>query len=83
MGKRRRKTKAAKGPAQKQLKQWRKAINGKATVRSKEDPIEWGTHIPAPTESEDKESEDEATEQWGTEGGKGMFNHGNVTQVFF
>ena len=65
---RRKKIEAAKGPTQKQLKQRREAINENATIRSKEDPIEWGTHTPAPTESEDEESEDEATKQRGTEG---------------
>ena len=47
-----------KGPAQKQLEQWRTAINGNTTVSSKEDPRKWGTHTPEPPESEDGEDED-------------------------
>ena len=52
----------AAGPAQTQPKQWREEINGNATVSRKEDPREWGTHTPVPTESEDKDLEDEANE---------------------
>ena len=83
VGERRKKIKAAKGPAQKQLEQRRKAINGNTTVSSKEDPIEWGTHTPAPTESEDGESEDKATKQWGTEGGKGHLTTSTSPRDFF
>ena len=62
MVERHKKIEAAKGPAQKQLKQWREAINGNTTVSSKEDPIEWGTHPPVPTESKDEDSEDEVND---------------------
>ena len=58
-------TEEDKGPAQKQLEQWRAVINGNATVSSKDDPSEWGTHTPEPPESkdgEDEDSEGDATE---------------------
>ena len=51
-------TEKDKGPAQKQLEQRRAANNGNATVSSKDDPNEWGTHTPEPPESEDREDED-------------------------
>ena len=52
---RRKKIEKDKGPAQKQLEQWRTVINGNATVSSKEDPSEWGTHTPIPIEGDDDE----------------------------
>ena len=65
----RKKIEEDKGPTQRRLERLRKAITGTATLSSKNDRKEWGTHTPVPTDNEEEDSEDETSRWQNTEGG--------------